>query len=365
LLVVCSDSFGRFGLEHLGSSMNGVAERGLVDDRQRKGSIATLLPHEYAHSWCGKYRRPAEMITADFSMPQKTKLLWVYEGLDTWLGEVLAVRGGLVTLDEYRYMLNDHVRNLSRTTGREWRPLEDTAVASHRSRYPGQAWNQMRRRQDYYHEGMLIWYEADTVIRELTDGKKSLDDFCRSFFVAVPDKKHVAGFDLADVVRDLNAVAEYDWAAFFRDRVEKPQPALPLEVLGRLGYRLKYADTPPPAELRSPVQIENPAADTLGMTVISATAQISAVDPGMPADKAGVAPGMKLIGVNGRKYSGDRLRDAIADSVTKRSVSLLIEEGEEFRTIEIPYADGLRYLELERAPGKSDILAEILKPKAK
>ncbi|MBI1323192.1 M61 family peptidase [bacterium] len=364
LLVVCSEGFGRFGLEHLGSSMNGVPERALVDDKLRKGSVATLLPHEYAHSWCGKYRRPAEMITADFRDPQKTKLLWVYEGLDTWLGDVLAVRSGLVTADEYRYMLNDHVRNLTRTTGREWRPLEDTAVASHRSRYPGQSWNQMRRRQDYYHEGMLIWYEADALIRERTDGKKSLDDFCRSFFAAVPGKKHVAGFALEDVVRELNAIAEYDWDRFFRDRVEKPQPALPREVVGRLGYRLKYADTPPPAELRSPTQTENPAADTLGLAILP-TGQIGAVDPGMPADKAGVAPGMKVIGVNGRKFSLDRLRDGIADSVTKRGVTFLIEDGEEFRTIEIPYTDGLRYLELERAPGKPDVLAEILKPRAK
>ncbi len=364
LLVVCSDGFGRFGLEHLQSSMNGVPEKALVDDKLRKGSVATLLPHEYAHSWCGKYRRPAEMITPDFRDPQKTKLLWVYEGLDTYLGDVLAVRSGLVTPDEYRYMLNDHVRNLMRTTGRDWRPLEDTAVASSRSRYPGQSWNQMRRRQDYYHEGMLIWYEADALIRERTDGKKSLDDFCRRFFAAVPGKKHVAGFDLADVVRDLNATVAYDWEGFLRERVEKPRPNLPLDVIGRLGYRLKYADTPPPADLRSPAQAENPAGDTLGLT-IAATGQISAVDPGMPADKAGVAPGMKAIGVNGKKFSSERLKDAIADSVTLRKLSLLIEDGEEFRTIEVPYADGLRYLELERAPGKTDVLAEILKPRTK
>lgn len=364
LLVVCSDGFGRFGLEHLMSSMNGVPERALVDDKLRKGSVATLLPHEYAHSWCGKYRRPAGMITPDFRDAQKTKLLWVYEGLDTYLGDVLAVRSGLVTLEEYRYMLNDHVRNLTRTTGRQWRPLADTAVASSRSRYPGQSWNQLRRRQDYYHEGMLIWYEADALIRERTDGKRSLDDFCRRFFAAVPGKKHVAGYELADVLRELNATAEYDWDTFFRERVEMPRPTLPQEVTARLGYRLKYADTPPPAELRSPAQAENPAADTLGLA-IAATGQITAVDPGMPADRAGVAPGMKAIGVNGKKFSPERLKDAIADTVSLRKLTLLFEDGEEFRTIEIDYAEGLRYLELQHVPGKHDVLADILKPRTK
>ncbi|MFO0808903.1 MAG: hypothetical protein U0746_09795 [Gemmataceae bacterium] len=364
-LVVCSDALGTFGLEHLACSLNGVGERGLVDEKLRKGWwLANLLPHEYAHSWCGKYRRPAAMVTPDFHTPQKTKLLWVYEGLTEYLGEVLSVRAGLLTPDEYKVTLTGHVRGLSRTAGRRWRPLEDTAVAAHLARNPGRSWNQLRRTQDFYMEGMLLWYECDAVIREKTDGARSLDDFCKRFFATVPGKKTVAGYELADVVRDLNATAGHDWEAFLRQRVEAPQESLPLDVVGRLGYRLRYSDKPAGAELKGAVlPPDNPAADSLGVAL--ADGVVRAVDPGLPADKAGLAPGMRVIGVNGKRFSPNRLRDAIADSVTRRAVDLLIEDGEEFRTVVVPYADGLRYLELERVPARPDVLGDILKPRTK
>lgn len=362
-LVVCSDALGTFGLEHLACSLNGVGERGLADERLRKGWwLANLLPHEYAHSWCGKYRRPAGMITPDFHTPQKTKLLWVYEGLTEYLGEVLSVRAGLLTPDEYKLTLTGKVRALSRTAGRQWRPLEDTAVAAHLGRNPGNSWNQLRRGQDFYMEGLLLWYECDAIIREKTEGAKSLDDFCKRFFAPVPGKKAVAGYDLADVVRDLKATAEYDWETFLQRRVAAPQEALPLEVVGRLGYRLKYADKPPGAGLPS-APPDNPAADSLGLSLPGGV--VAAVDPGLPADKAGLSPGMKVIGVNGKKFSPNRLRDAVADSVTRKQVELLVEDGEDFRTVVVPYADGLRYLDLERVPAKPDVLGDILKPRAK
>ena len=360
LLVVCSDDFGRFGVEHLASSMNGVGERALVDDNLRKGWIAMLLPHEYAHSWCGKYRRPAAMITPDYHTPMKTKLLWVYEGLDTYLGEVLMVRAGLATPEEYRVSLARTIRGLNATTGRQWRPLEDTAVASHLSRSPGRSWNQLRRTQDYYPEGMMIWYEADAIIREKTDGAKSLDDFCKKFFAKVPGKTTVAGHDFDDVVRDLNSVAAYDWATFLNRRVGSPQDSLPLEVVTKLGYRLRYADKP--AAL-TPAEPDNPAADSLGLTI--AAGQLSGVVPGMPGDKAGLSPGLKVLGVNGKKFSPNRLRDAIADSVIRKKVDVLLEDGDEFRTVSVPYAVGLRYLELQKLDGKPDILGEIIKPRTK
>jgi predicted metalloprotease with PDZ domain len=363
--VVCSDALGQFGLEHLACSVNGVGERGLIDEKLRKRWwIANLIPHEYAHSWCGKYRRPAAMITRDFHTPQKTKLLWVYEGLTEYLGEVLSVRAGLLTPDEYKLTFVDHARTLARTAGRQWRPLEDTAVAGHLFRAPGHSWNQFRRGQDFYMEGMLLWYECDAIIREKTDGTKSLDDFCKRFFASAPDRKTVVGYDLADVVRDLTATADYDWSTFLRRRVENTQDALPLDVLGQLGYRLKYSDKPAGAELKGAVlPPDNPAADSLGIVI--AADKVVSVDPGLPADKAGLAPGMKLIGVNGKKFSTNRLRDAIADSVTRRQVDLLIEDGEDFRTIVVPYAEGLRYLDLQRISTRPDVLGEILKPRAK
>jgi predicted metalloprotease with PDZ domain len=354
-LVVCSDALGLFGLEHHRCSLNGVGERGLIDDTLRKKWwLANLLPHEYAHSWCGKYRRPAAMITADFHTPQKTKLLWVYEGLTEYLGEVLMVRSGLVAPDDYLKMLTDKIRGLSRTSGRQWRSLEDTAVASHLFRSPGASWNELRRGQDYYMEGMLLWYECDAIIRERTDGAKSLDDFCKRFFARVQGEQTVAGYEFADVVRDLNATADYAWASFLERRVTAPQETLPLDVISRLGYRLRYTEK---------AQGDNPGADSIG--VLIANSQVSRVDPGLPADKAGLAPGMKVIGVNGKKYSTNRLRDAIAETVTTKKVEFLLEDGEDLRTLVVPYAGGLRYLELARVDGRPDVLGDILKSRAK
>ena len=365
-LVVCTDDGGRFGVEHLTSSMNGLSERSLVDDQFRKGWAAMLLPHEYAHSWCGKYRRPTEMITPNYHTPMKTKLLWVYEGLTTYLGEVLMVRSGIVSPEEYRTTLMRSIRNLSATTGRQWRPLEDTAVASHISRNPGRSWNQLRRMQDYYAEGMLLWYECDTIIRERTNGTKSLDDFCKRFFARVKDRETVAGHDYQDVVRDLKAVADYDWDSFLQRRVTAVQESLPLDVVERLGYRLHYTDKAPVIPPSPPAWGADPditAADSLGVTFASGVTTV--VVPGMPADQSGISPGMKVIGVNGKKFSTSRLRDALADSIARKHVEFLVEAGDEFRTITIPYANGLRYLELVRIENKPDVLGNILKPLSK
>lgn len=365
-LVVCSDHFGRFGVEHLSSSMNGVGERSLVDDSLRKGWVAMLLPHEYAHSWCGKYRRPAAMITPDYHTPMKTKLLWVYEGLTTYLGEVLMVRAGLVSPEDYRTTLTRTIRAMSTTAGRQWRPLEDTAVASHLSRNPGKSWNQLRRMQDYYPEGMLVWYECDAIIREKTDGARSLDDFCRRFFAKVKGRDVVAGHEYQDVIRDLKAIADYDWDSFLQRRVMTAQESLPMEVIEKLGYRLRYTDkapTNPPPPPGSGPDPDITAADSLGITIVSG--QITAVVPGMPADKSGLAPGMKVIGVNSKRFTTNRLRDALADSISRKNVEFLLEEGDEFRTIVVPYSDGVRYLELTRLEGKPDVLGDIVKSKAK
>lgn len=191
--------------------------------------------------------------------------------------------------------------------------------------------------------GPPAFLHCDAIIREKTDGAKSLDDFCKRFFAAVPGKKTVAGYDLDDVVRELNAVAEYDWGAFLRRRVAARQESLPLDVVGRLGYRLKYADKPAGGG-RPGAPPDNPAADSLGLSIRDGV--VGAVGPGLPADKAGLAPGMKVIGVNGKKFSLNRLRDAIADSVTRKKVELLIEDGEEFRRL-AQFIAGTRFWDME------------------
>lgn len=361
-LVTCSNEMGRLGLEHLGSSINGVMERDLIEDQSRRGWVAMLIPHEYTHSWCGKYRRPAGMVTPNFHTPQKTKLLWVYEGLTQYLGDVLMVRSGLVTPNDYRQTLASYIREMQKHVGRNWRSLEDTSIAGYLLRRPSHHWPDLRRDQDFYYEGMLLWLECDAIIREKTKGAKSFDDFCKIFFAAVPGKKTVAEYEFSDVVAALNKVVENDWEQFLTRRVTLPQETLPLDVVTMIGYKMGFTDKPPVSLGRFAGGGAN-AIDSLGVTFFGG--QVGTVIPNMPGDKAGLAPGMTILGVNGKKFSAERLREALAESVKKKSLDFLIEDGDSFKTVNVPYEGGVRYSDMTRAEGKPDVLAEIMKGRAK
>jgi predicted metalloprotease with PDZ domain len=360
-LITCSDDLGHLGLEHLSSSLNGVRERDLIDAANRKGWIANLIPHEYVHSWCGKYRRPSGQCTTDFQTPQHTEMLWVYEGLTEYLGELLMVRSGLVNLNEYRETLTSRISGLMLRTGRKWRSLEDTAVASSLLRASSPNWNELRRDQDYYYEGALLWMEVDAIIRQRTDGARTLDDFCRKFLGKNPARGDVVSYGMPEIVRLLTETAPHDWEVFLTQRVSRPLDALPLDLLGRIGYRLQYGPKP---------QAQQPdrgrgggisARHSLGLT-FSGDGHIVDVVPGMAGDRARLAPGMRVMGINGRLFSPQRLQDGLADSVARRKIDLLLLEGDRFRIIELDYAEGPKYLELVRDSSKPDLLAEILKP---
>lgn len=363
-LVTCSDDLGYYGLEHHACSINGIRERDLVEDKNRKGWIANLLPHEYAHSWCGKFRRPAGMCTTDFHTPQETKLLWVYEGLTTYLGDLLMVRSGLVSSKEYREMLAWTIGDQMHREGRRWRSLEDTAVANYLLRAPSANWSDLRRDQDFYMEGLLLWLEADVILRDLSQGQQSLDDFCRKFMGAVPAKEKVVPFELPEIVKILEELADYDWEQFFTRRVSAPLETLPLDVVSRCGYRLQYASKPSAyleyLEQGAVRQGFISARDSLGLT-FSTEGRIGNVVPHMIGDKAGLATGMQVVGVNGKKFSRERVSDALADSVSLRKIEFLLLDADQYRTVVLDYADGPRYLELVRDEKTADVLAEILK----
>lgn len=364
-LLVCTDQLPGMGLEHHASSLNVVKERGMVDEDERTGRLAYLLPHEFVHSWCGKFRRPAAMMSGSYHSPERTALLWVYEGLTQYLGEVLAVRSGLTSQDDHMQHLATTVSRLRRQSGRDWRPLLDTAVASHTLRGSSHNWHGLRRGQDYYSEGALIWLEVDAIIRDRTSGKKSLDDFCRAFFSHDAGTQRVAPFTYEQVIAELNRVTPYDWADLLGRRLNDTLEQMPTEFVTLCGCRLHYTAEPP--KNISGRQKENDsvdASDSLGAT-FDKEGKVTFVSPNMPADEAGLAPDMQVAGVNGSKYSSRRMLDAIADSVTRGHIELLMLDGERFRTIKVPYADGPRYLTLTRDRNRPDILADILKPKAK
>jgi len=361
-LMALSDHIFHFAIEHHESSDDRFPERGWVDDDQRTLN-AYLLPHELVHSWNGKYRRPAGLATPDFQQPAKTELLWMYEGLTQYLGNMLTVRSGLWTNETYRQDLALAAARLDLRAGRTWRPLADTAVGAPLnwfSRSGGRAW---RRSADYYHEGHLIWLEADVLLRQRTHGKKSLDDFCRGFFGGKSGPPEVVTYTFDDVVAALNRVETYDWRGFFESRVNAIAPRAPLGGIEGGGWKLVFTDKMPDTLKTS--EAVNEFTDliySIGLT-IGKDGAVDDVLPGLPADKAGISSGMKFIAVNGRRYSSELLRAAIKEAKSSPgAIELILENSEFFKTIKLDYHEGEKYPHLERDATKPDVLSQILKP---
>ena len=362
-LLTLSDHVAHFGLEHHESSDDRVAERSLIDEDARR-TMAGLLPHEMAHSWNGKYRRPAGLAPGRFDKPMRGDLLWVYEGLTEYLGQVLAARSNLLTAEQYREALAETAAEMDIQRGRDWRPLADTAVAAQilfPARPDGGAW---RRGTDFYPESELLWLEADTIIRRETGGKRSLDDFCRLFHGAPGGPPAVRPYTFEDVVAALNQVARYDWSGFWKARLEGTRSKAPLDGITGGGWKLAYGSTP--TEMQRAAEETGHEVDarfSLGFTV-DEDGNIPDVVPGSPAARAGVAAGSKLVAVNGRRYSRDLLRESIRGSAI-RPVDLLVETGDVFSTDRLEYSGGERYPRLERDGSRPDVLSKITAPLAR
>ncbi|HEX2571914.1 MAG TPA: M61 family peptidase [Polyangia bacterium] len=363
-LVSLSDVGQSSGLEHHESSDNRTPERALVEDKGRK-VMASLLPHEYVHSWNGKYRRPAGLATPDYQQPMKGELLWIYEGLTSYLGVVLTARSGLYTPEQFRDELASTASRMSHRAGREWRSLADTAVSAQiLYEAPGE-WSSLRRGGDFYPESILLWLEADVAIRRQTQGRRSLDDFCRAFFGAPGGPAAVKTYTLDDVVAALNQVAPRDWAAFFRERVYEVTPRLSLNGIEQGGWKLVYSDKPNELDqaaegLFHHMDLTHSLGMVLGKGGDGGTA-IGDVIPGMPAAQAGLAPGMTLIAVNGKKYTPEVLGDALKG---QSSVQLLIENVGYYKTYTLNYKDASRSPHLMRDVATPDALSEIIKARS-
>jgi predicted metalloprotease with PDZ domain len=362
-LLGLSSHVPRAGIEHHQSSDNRLTELALVKTAERRMS-ATLFPHEFVHAWNGKYRRPADMIVPDYQTPQQTRLLWVYEGLTNYLGWLLAARTGLFSADDAREYLAMTAARMTNSRGRAWRPLDDTAAAASVLFDAPRSWGASRRMVDFYDEGTLLWLEVDVVIRTKTKGAKSLDDVCRAFFGTGRGKPEVKGYKLDDVLAAIKEVEpSTDWKAHFARRVEAVADAPPLEGIAGAGWKLAFAEKP--SELFAAQEGLSRGVnllDSLGLS-LGAEGAVSDVVPGLPATKAGLAPGMKVLAVNGRRYSPDALKTAVANTKTGGKLELLVESGDFFKTHAIDYAGGARYPRLEKAG--DDLLAEIVKPRAK
>ncbi len=368
-LLTLSEQLPVDGVEHHESSANRTPEALFLDPDVRETQM-DLLAHEFTHSWNGKYRRPAGLVATDFQSPLTGDLLWVYEGLTQYYGVILSARAGFWTPEKLREYLASTAASLDDRPGRTWRNLQDTAIASQILYGMSSAGTGWRRSVDYYDESLLIWLEADTIIRRETQNKKSLDDFCRKFHGGQNSAPQVFPYSFEDVVTGMNAVAAYDWRAFFTERLTTHGPGAPLGGLQNSGWKLIYTDTMNDHQRSGEtVDQEIDVEFSLGFQVHTPLGEqadrVLDVIPGSPADRAGLAPGMRLVAVDGRRWTPELLRDAIQRAKsTKDPIELLAESGDYFQTYRLDYHDGERYPHLQSIAGKPDLLTDIARRKA-
>jgi predicted metalloprotease with PDZ domain len=346
-LFTMSNEVAHFGLDHHQSSDDRVDERTLVDKSLFRAHAA-LLPHEFVHSWNGKFRRPAGLNVANFTKPMEDNLLWVYEGLTEFYGNVLLAA------------------RLDNELGRTWRPLQDCADEAQLLYDARGDWRSWRRGVDFYDEGDLIWLDVDATILDLTKGKKSLDDFCKIFHGAPSTPPETKPYTFDDVVAGLNDVVHYDWRKFLTERLESLSPHAPLGGIEHGGWNLVYTDTR--SDYEQALEGAYRYADysySVGFS-LDRMGNISDVLINSPADKAGLAPGYQLIAVNGVKYSKDRLDVAITNAKESSTpVELLAKNGDVYKTYSINYHGGLRFPHLERSASTPDVLGNIIAPVVK
>ena len=363
-LVTLSDHVAHFGLEHHESSDDRIPEMSFVEGDLWR-TAGSLLPHEMTHSWNGKFRRPVGLATSDFEKPMLGDLLWVYEGLTNYLGEVLAARSGIWSAEDYRQGLALTAAQMDGTPGRAWRPLEDTAAAAQLLYGSRSDYTNLRRSTDFYPEGSLIWLEADTVIRRESRGAKSLDTFIQSFHGGPGGKPELKPYTANEMYAALNAVQPYDWAGFFRQRVYDVSPRAPLGGIANGGWRLVYRE-----EVSQMEKSEEAARKTIGLQysaglVLKEDGNINDVIAGSPADRAGLAPGPRILAVNGRQFSRSVIRAAIKEAKNSNAaIELLIKDGEFYSTHRMDCHTGERYPDLERDSSQPDLLSEIVKAHA-
>ena len=358
-LLALSDKMSGIGLEHQRSSENGVAPTYFTEwDKSAVGR--DLLAHEFTHSWNGKFRRGEDLWTETFNTPMRTSLLWVYEGQTQYWGNVLAARSGLQTKQQGLESLAMTAATFDNRVGRAWRAMSDTTNDPIMTARRPISWRSWQRSEDYYSEGQLIWLDADTLIRELSGGKRSLDDFAKAFF-GVDNGSYVPKtYRFEDVVATLNGVQPYDWATFLKTRLDGNGPGAPLDGLTRGGYRLVY--TPKPTDFFKASEARRKSVDltySIGV-VLDKDGSMSDVMWDGPAFKAGLIQGNQIIAVGGVAYDADLLKAAItAATDPAKPVELLVKLGDRYRTVKLTYQDGLRYPRLEPIAGAPARLDDI------
>lgn len=366
-LFSLSDTLGGIGLEHHRSSEDGVKANYFTDWDLGPGD-RNLLPHEFSHSWDGKFRRGADLWTPDYRTPMRDSLLWVYEGQTQFWGFVLGARSGIYskqdTLDSYAAI----AATLDIRRGRDWRALQDTTNDPIITARAPKGWVSYQRSEDYYNEGMLVWIETDAKLRSLTKGAKGIDDFAKLFFGVNDGDYGELTYSFDTVAKTLNQVAPFDWAGFLRERLDGHAKGAPLGGFEASGYKLVYSDKP--TTVIKDVERRRKSLNLtfgLGIAAKAADGSITEVIWDSAAFNAGLAIGNKIIAINGHAWSDDAAKEAIkAAAISKAPLQLIVKSGERVRTLSVAYTDGLRYPHLEKIGGEKAAdgsLDQLLKPR--
>lgn len=362
-LLALTDRMGGIGLEHHRSSENGRdPEYFTAWDKNVSGR--GLLPHEYTHSWNGKYRRGADLWTPDYATPMRDSLMWVYEGQTQFWGVILTARSGLVTREQALDDLAMTAAAYDHRVGRQWRDIADTTNDPIISARKPKGWLSWQRNEDYYVDGLLVWLDADSLIRERTEGKKSLDDFARAFFGGEDGSYTPRTYVFDDVVATLNAVTPYDWATFLKDRIEGRGRPAPLDGFRRGGWKLVYAETPSAYQKAADTAAKrHDFTYSVGLN-LKPSGEIQGVQWDGPAFKQGLVVGSTVVAVDGEAYSDSRVKGAITKAKGgKKPIQLIVKDGERYRIVDIAWNGGLRYPKLERIEGTPDRLGDLLSAK--
>jgi predicted metalloprotease with PDZ domain len=360
-LLTLSDNVMGLGQEHHESSDDRIPARTLIEPGKRLLE-AGLFPHEFTHSWNGQFRRPEGLATPDFQQPMKSDLIWVYEGLTSYLGTILTARSGLWNSAQTRENLAVLASTLEHRAGRNWRSLQNTALAAQVLYFSPSEWTSYRRGTDFYTESVLLWLEVDVTIRKLTQGQRSLDTFCRDFFAGPDGKPAISTYTFDDLVSALNKVAPNDWHKFFHERLAPTEPPPAFRGLTEGGWRLVYNDDPNEMVVAAQEGGSGDFTSSLGL-VIKNDGYIQDTVPGMTAYDSGLSPYMKVVGVNGRQFLLAELIQAIHNSKSSAApITVLASNGGVLETYELNYHGGAAYPHLERVESVNDYLDEILKP---
>jgi len=350
------------GVEHQESTEINVSAN-YAHDAGEQALMANLVAHEFIHSWNGRARQPADLWTPNLNLPMRGSLLWVYEGQTEFWAHVMTPRLGLRTLQQALDALAVDASLMENRPGRAWKSLQDSTIDALYMPARPVHWRDWQRREDYYAEGVMIWLDVDMLLRELTGGRKNMQDFAAVFFGAGDNARTISTYTFADVCKTLNKIAPYDWAGYFNQRLNAHDDTHLLDGLRRSGYRLVYSDQPTGYFTQYEQDLGGIDLSASVGLVIGKKGAVKSVAWEGPAFKAGISLGARLTAIDGQTYSDEALKQAIRNAAaSKRAIELTIEADGITRDVSIPYFESLRYPRLERIPGTEDRLRSLLTP---